>query len=112
MTYRRARRRTSSLKARRDAVRARRAHKTFNLHWVNDTLDQVIVELSEYSEREPEIAAAMESMLAAKRLVQAYSQRMLDTPYRSSVRRYNDYFDNFEFDDASEIFDKQRKRND
>lgn len=76
--------RKSSLKIRREMARRKRhTTKTFNLKWVNDTIDQIVTELSEYSEREPEIAAALETMLAAKRLVQAYSQRMFDTPYRS-----------------------------
>lgn len=76
--------RQMSLKARRQLARRRKARaKTFNLKWTNDTIDQIVTELSEYSEREPEIAAALETMLAAKRLIQAYSQRMFDTPYRS-----------------------------
>lgn len=101
------------LKTRRRIARLKRtgkAQKTFNLKWVNDTIDQVITELSEYSDREPEIAAALESMLATKRLVQAYSQRMFDTPYRSGRRRYDKYRDNHRFDDASDIFESQRDR--
>lgn len=86
-----------SLRARRDIARIRKTKrlksptvssgtKVFNLRWVNDTIDQIITELSAYSDREPEIAAALETMLAAKRLVQAYSDRMIDTPYKSRVK--------------------------
>lgn len=86
----RSRTRSKSLRARREAARDRiKAKKTFNLKWVNDTIDQIVTELSEYSDREPEIAAALESMLAAKRLVSGYSQRMLDTPYRSKSIKYD-----------------------
>lgn len=56
--------------------------KTFNLHWVSETIDQLVSELGEYASREPEINAALESCLAAKRLVMAYSKRMLDTPHK------------------------------
>ena len=73
----------SALKTRRQQARQRRASKTFNMKWIVDTIDQIITELGEYSEREPEIAAALESMLASKRLISAYSQRMLDSPYKS-----------------------------
>lgn len=72
----------NDLEKRRKAARVRNASKTFNLKWVSDTLDEVMVELSEYSDRVPEIAAALETVLAAKRLVKAYSNRMLDTPYK------------------------------
>ena len=70
-----------TLKQRRQIARAT---KTFNMKWVNDTIDQVIVELSEYAGREPEIGAAVAVAQSLKELVSAYSQRTIDTPYRST----------------------------
>lgn len=58
----------------------KRSTKTFNMRWVIDALDQVVEELSEQASREPELDAAVQSVLAAKRLVHAYSTRLLEEP--------------------------------
>lgn len=54
-----------------------------NLHTISDALDQVMTELSSKAAKEPEIAAAVEVILAAKRLLKAYSQRMLNEPFKA-----------------------------
>lgn len=82
----------SKLATRRDNARKRLygtpnvSTKTFNLHWVNETLDTVITELNQYAEREPEIKAAISVIVAAKRLTEAYSKRMIDTPFKSTKK--------------------------
>jgi hypothetical protein len=55
----------------------------FNLHWVSDNIDKIITELSEQSEREPEIEAAVGVLLAAKRLITTYSDRMISEPRKN-----------------------------
>jgi hypothetical protein len=61
-----------------------------NLHTISDALDQVMTELSGKAAKEPEIAAAVEVLLAAKRLLKAYSQRMLNEPFKADTS-----FDNY-----------------
>lgn len=56
-----------------------KATKVLNMRRINDTIDEVIEELGSYADREPEITAAMQTMLAAKRLIIAYSRRVLDS---------------------------------
>lgn len=79
------------LRARRNLARWRKKNgipvglgrKTFNLHSVIELLDQVITELAQYSDKEPELNAASESILAAKRLISAYSQRLVNEPMKA-----------------------------
>lgn len=61
-----------------------------NLHAVNDALDQVITELGKEAKREPEVASAIQVIIAAKRLLVAYSQRMVDTPFKSDSDKHDD----------------------
>jgi hypothetical protein len=57
--------------------------KMFNMHSVSKMIDQCIAEMGQYVNREPEIKSAVQVLIAAKRLLKAYSDRLLDTPYRS-----------------------------
>lgn len=57
--------------------------KMFNLHAVSEMLDQVVTELAEFAGEEPELKAAIGTVIAAKRLIKTYSDRTLDTPFKS-----------------------------
>lgn len=57
--------------------------KTFNMRWIIDALDQVIAELSEKASNEPELDSALQAILASKRLIHAYSNRLLEEPNKS-----------------------------
>jgi hypothetical protein len=54
--------------------------RTFNMHKIIDTVDQLLIKLSEEAGKSPEIQAALESIMAAKQLINAYSKRLIDTP--------------------------------
>lgn len=53
-----------------------------NLHVISDLLDQVITELTPQAKREPELAASIDVILAAKKLIKAYGQRILNEPFK------------------------------
>lgn len=60
-----------------------RGAKMFNLMWVNEQMGAIMAELATEGKREPEIAAALSCMLAAKQLFTAYEERLGDTAFRS-----------------------------
>ena len=95
--------------------------KVFNMRWICDTLDQVLLELDAYAQREPEIGSATEMIESAKRVINSYGSRVLDTPYKNYSNKakpsqnswgrkgnYDNFADNGGFDDASSIFQQQR----
>jgi len=63
------------------------AQKVFNVRTVSDTVDQVIAMLGKEAEREPEIQAAVGTLLATKRLLKTYSQRLLNSPNKTVKKR-------------------------
>ena len=88
--------------------------KVFNMRWICDTLDQVLMELDAYAGREPEIGSAVEMIESAKRVITSYGSRVLDTPYKNYSNRpkpaqrgwsrkgnYDDFADSGGFDDAA-----------
>lgn len=131
--YDRKSNKSQSLKQQRAIARARNigisesyrsmpATKVFNMRWICDTLDQVLVELNSYASREPEIGSAVEMIEGAKKVITSYGSRVLDTPYKnvSSARpasrgwsrkgQYDNFDANGGFDDASTLFNKQREQ--
>lgn len=56
--------------------------KMFNMRKINESIDGIITELGEYSNVEPEIKAAVGTMLATKRLIKTYSDRIIATPHK------------------------------
>lgn len=75
-----------------------------NLHDLSDKLDGVIVPLSQYSEND-ELQAAIDCILEAKEYLRLYSRRLIEDTEKSWYKgRYDDFFDNHEFDDAQEIW--------
>ncbi len=52
------------------------------MHDYSKVLDQLIVELSQ-NEQEPEISACINVLIAAKRLLKTYSQRVLELPFKT-----------------------------
>jgi hypothetical protein len=97
------------------------SRKILNMRWINDALDQVLVELSEYSSQAPEIQEATEAIQDAKQLLVEYGQVILNTPFkgqqennsysRPKSKPYRGQYDNFDanggFDDASTLFKQQ-----
>ena len=98
----------TNLKRRRERARAKKnALKVFNLHRVSQNLDSVLVELNTQAGRDPEIDAAIEVIEAAKDLLAAYSQRVLNTPFKS---RYDGFFERGSgFESGRENWDRRRQ---
>lgn len=105
-----------------ESYRSVPATKVFNMRWICDTLDQVLVELNSYASREPEIASAVEMIEGAKKVINSYGSRVLDTPYKNVNRaqpasrgwsrkgQYDNFDANGGFDSASTLFNKQREQ--
>ena len=74
---------TAARNLRNRTIKTSQSVKMFNLHAVSEMLDQIITELAEFAGEEPELKAAIGTVLAAKRLIKTYSDRTLDTPYKS-----------------------------
>lgn len=75
--------RTAAENLRKKSVKSKPSTKMFNLHAISEMLDQIITELAEFAREEPELKAAIGTVLAAKRLIKTYSDRTLDTPFKS-----------------------------
>ena len=70
----------------RNGVPAGYGAKTFNLHSVSKLLDQVLMELAQYSDKEVEIGQASDAIQEAKELISAYSEDLVTEPKKSMKR--------------------------
>lgn len=86
-----------------------------NLHTVNETLDSLIHTLSTEAQREAELKAVVSMLLSCKDLIDAYSDKLVTTPFKGGRGVRADRYDDFErrgsgFDSPSAIYGKQREK--
>lgn len=92
--------------------------KLLNLHKINDTLDQVMADLSLEVSPDNNLNEAIQHIRAAADLLVSHGEKLVTTPVKSSDDKDNSrkgQYDDFEdkgagFDSASELMQKQKQQ--
>ncbi len=97
------------------------ALKMLNMQIVNDTLDQVIMELNKFAKTSPQLEEAIEMCQKAKEFISQHSETLIANPsrmndaYGKSMK--DNPYENFQtqgggFDSGSTLFQKQKEKQD
>ncbi len=92
--------------------------KLLNMQSVNDTLDQVILELNKFASTSDELTSAIEMCNTAKELIVKHSNNLIDNPsgtadiYKSIKNPYGDFDRAGGFRNGRERMTQQREQRD